>query len=74
MTEKHPATHRAYCAKRDGTMIRWLDVGVATPHRDGLGFDVVLDRLPVGGFNGHVLLRDNSVQPPEPEPPAPPSE
>jgi hypothetical protein len=67
-------THTAYCGKREGPVIRWLEVGVATKHQDGLGFDVVLDRLPVGAFSGRILVRDNGAPRPEPELPPPPSE
>jgi DNA-binding NtrC family response regulator len=27
---------------------RWLEIGKASPHRDGRGFDVVLEALPIG--------------------------
>jgi hypothetical protein len=68
------STHIAYCGKREGPVLRWLEVGVATTHRDGLGFDVVLDRLPVGGFSGRILVRDKNALPPDPELTTPPSE
>ena len=55
-------THRAYATKRDGENIRYLEIGVASVHSDGKGFDVYLDRLPVGGFNGHVLVRANDAR------------
>ena len=74
MTAKPTPTHIAYCAKREGPVLRWLEVGIASPHRDGMGYDVVLDRLPVGGFTGRILVRDNRASPPEPELPVPPSE
>lgn len=34
----------------------WLKVGSAWAHKDGKGFDVVLDAVPVGG---RVVLRVN---------------
>lgn len=34
----------------------WLKVGAAWAHKDGKGFDVVLDAVPVGG---RVVLRVN---------------
>lgn len=52
-------THTAY-AVRDFTNSTgepdssWMRIGVAFMHRDGYGFDVKLDALPV---NGRVVLR-----------------
>ena len=74
MTAKPTPTHIAYCGKREGPVLRWLEVGIASTHKDGLGFDVILDRLPVGGFSGRILVRDNGAPLPEPEVPAPLSE
>jgi hypothetical protein len=34
----------------------WLKVGVAFPHKDGNGFDIKLDAVPV---TGRVVLRAN---------------
>lgn len=65
MAEKNPSTHRAFASKRDGENVRYLEIGVAAVHPDGKGFDVYLDRLPVGGFNGHVLVRVNDAKPDE---------
>jgi hypothetical protein len=65
MAEVKVPTHRAYASKREGQKFRWLEIGVATMHNDGKGFDVCLDRLPVGGFNGHVLVRANDAKPDE---------
>jgi hypothetical protein len=39
----------------------WSRLGVAWVHRDGKGFDVVLDALPI---NGRVVLRLNKAKPP----------
>lgn len=66
-------THRAYALKRDGTNSRWLEIGVASAHDDGKGFDVCLDRLPIGGFNGYILVRKDSESPQVPEVPARPA-
>lgn len=65
MAENRTWTHRAYAAKREGHQARWLEIGTATVHADGKGFDVYLDRLPVGGFNGHVVVRANDANPQE---------
>jgi hypothetical protein len=63
MTEKKPPTHRAYASKREGRIFRWVEIGTASVHSDGKGYDVYLDRLPVGGFNGRVLVRVNDAKP-----------
>lgn len=34
----------------------WLNIGVAFPHDDGQGFNVILQALPLHG-NGKVVLR-----------------
>jgi hypothetical protein len=57
-------THRAYAARREGHKVRWLEIGVACLS-DGGGFDLFVDRLPVGGFNGHILVRPNGTTPEE---------
>ena len=72
MTEQAP-NYRVYCGKREGQVIRWLEVGIASAHKDGLGFDVKLDLLPVGGFNGRILVREIGAPVPEPESTPPPA-
>ena len=65
MAETKPHTHRAYATKREGQSVRWLEIGIATMRQDARGFDVYLDRLPVGGFNGHLVVLPNEVKPEE---------
>jgi hypothetical protein len=38
----------------------WTRIGVAWPHRDGEGFDVILEALPV---SGRVAIRKNKPKP-----------
>jgi hypothetical protein len=45
-------------AKRSGG---WRSA--SRPYNDGKGFDFSLDRLPVGGFKGRVLVRVNDATP-----------
>src|SRR3954467_6272533 len=52
MAERQPPapTHRVYTViKRDGQDDYWLNIGLAFPHRDGKGFNVVLQALPLDG-------------------------
>jgi len=67
---KPPATHTAYVLKRETrTVGRWLEIGTANIQRDGAGgHHVYLDRLPLGGFGGHILLQPVGVRPPDPLP------
>jgi hypothetical protein len=45
-------THRVYTViKRDGQDDYWLNIGLAFPHKDGKGFNVVLVRG--AGIVGH---------------------
>jgi hypothetical protein len=56
-TEKKLPTHRAYHVKGDGENAKWLELGAVWEHADGKGLDVVLEVVPVGGFNGRLTLR-----------------
>lgn len=59
-------THTAYSVrdftKKDTGEVdaEWLKIGAGWLHRDGKGFDVQLDALPV---SGRVVLRFNEPQP-----------
>ncbi len=56
-------THRAYFVRGEGEAARWLELGAVWSHKDGKGFDVVLDTLPVGGFTGRITIRANEAKP-----------
>jgi hypothetical protein len=73
MLEKKPPTHKAYALKREGrSVFRWLEIGDARIESGGPGtHHVYLDRLPVGGFGGHVILLPIGVAPPDPDPQRP---
>lgn len=48
----------------------WLNIGVAFPHEDGKGFNVMLQALPIHG-NGKIVLREHEAKAGEAdEPPA----
>ena len=43
-------THRAYSViRREGQDDYWLNIGLAFPHKDGHGFNIVLQALPLDG-------------------------
>jgi len=39
----------------------WLNIGVAFPHEDGKGFNVMLQALPLHG-NGKIVLREHEAR------------
>jgi hypothetical protein len=58
MAERQPAapTHRAYSViKREGQDDYWLNLGLAFPHKDGNGFNIVLQAYPL---DGKIVLRE----------------
>ncbi len=68
MTEKAP-THIAHALRKESRQrSRYIEIGHARIEKDGEIHHVFLDRLPVGGFTGHVFLSPVGVQLPEPEP------
>ena len=48
-------THRLYVVKGEGEQTRWTEVGAAWPNRDGHGFSIMLDAVPLGG---RLVLRE----------------
>jgi hypothetical protein len=61
MAEKdHPKqpTHRAYSViRREGQDDFWLNVGLAFPHKDGKGFNIMLQAFPL---DGKIVCREVS--------------
>lgn len=51
-----------YITHRVGKRFRWLEGGIAVERADGT-MDVFLDRMPVGGWNGHILVRRDNAKP-----------
>jgi hypothetical protein len=51
-----------YITHRVGKRFRWLEGGIAVERADGT-MDIWLDRMPVGGWNGHILVRSDSATP-----------
>jgi len=58
-------THRAYTViKREGEDDYWLPIGAAFAHRDGKGFNITLQALPI---DGKIVLRIPSDDAPKPK-------
>lgn len=73
-TNSRVPTHAAYAFKREGRKFgRWLEIGTARAEEGGL-IRVFLDRLPIGGFTGAVLLSPVGQVLPEPVPQRPGTE
>jgi hypothetical protein len=54
--ESRLPTHRAFSViRREGQDDFWLNVGLAFPHKDGKGFNIVLQALPL---DGKIVLRE----------------
>ena len=70
MAERDPPqrpTHRAYSViKREGQDDYWLNLGLAFPHKDGKGFNIMLQAFPL---DGKVVCREAVDEEPGPEPP-----
>ncbi|MBV8811927.1 MAG: hypothetical protein JO033_24930 [Acidobacteriaceae bacterium] len=69
MSDTH--THIAFVLKREGKRPgRWLEGGVARQDAGGI-VDLYLDRLPTGGWSGHVRMVPLGKAPPPVEPERP---
>ena len=67
MTEQAP-THIAYALRKENRQrSRYIEIGHARIEKDGGIHHVFLDRLPIGGFAGHVFLSPIGTMLPEPE-------
>ncbi len=55
--ESHQPTHKAFFViKREGQDDYWLNIGVAFPHKDGRGFNIMLQAFPL---DGKIVCREN---------------
>jgi hypothetical protein len=67
MPEKQP-THAAFALRRESrAQSRWIEIGHARIETNADLHQVFLDRLPIGGFTGHIYLSPIGVRPPEPD-------
>lgn len=71
MAEKDPTrqpSHRAYSViHREGQDDYWLNIGLVFPHKDGTGFNIMLQALPL---DGKIVCREVTAED-EAEEPAP---
>ena len=58
-------THRAYSViRREGQDDYWLNVGLAFPHKDGGGFNIILQAFPL---DGKIVCREITADEPDSE-------
>ncbi len=53
-TQMRQPTHRLYTVKGEGKDARWTEIGAAWANRDGGGFSLKLEAVPL---DGRVLMR-----------------
>lgn len=71
MVEKNETkqpTHRAYSViRREGQDDFWLNLGLVFPHKDGSGFNIMLQALPLDGkIVCRVIAEDDNTTAQEP--------
>ncbi len=53
-------SHRAYSViRREGQDDYWLNIGLVFPHKDGTGFNIMLQALPL---DGKIVCREVSTE------------
>jgi hypothetical protein len=63
-------THTAYVLQRETrARSRWLEIGDAFIESDGPNgtHHIHLNRIPIGGFSGNVVLHPKGESPPDPQ-------
>ena len=71
MAERQPntPTHRAYSViKREGQDDYWLNIGLAFQHKDGKGFNLILQAFPLDGKIVCREVAENDAAEPTPQP------
>jgi hypothetical protein len=53
LTTRKP-THRLYRVIGEGASANWTEIGAAWPNKDGLGFNIACDAVPL---QGRIVLR-----------------
>ena len=69
MADKEPRqpTHRAYSViQREGQDDFWLNIGLVFPHKDGGGFNIMLQAFPL---DGKIVCREITAEDQPQDPP-----
>jgi len=57
VTQSKKPTHRIYAVRKsDATNSRWFEIGAAWPNKDGKGFSLKLNLMPVG--EADIVIRE----------------
>lgn len=59
-SESKKPSHKAFVVREGEDKGYWMEIGAAWAHKDGKGFDLQLDALPV---SGRIALRVNEPKP-----------
>jgi hypothetical protein len=54
-TEARKPTHRIYAVTGDGEKSTWTPIGACWPHKDGKGFSISCDAIPL---QGRIVIRE----------------
>lgn len=68
MAERQPntPTHRAYSViQREGQDDYWLNLGLVFPHKDGSGFNIILQAFPLDGKIVCREITEEDAEPPQ---------
>lgn len=70
MSDRLPPTHCAYALRKESRhRSRYIEIGQARIESAPTGVHhIFLDRLPIGGFTGHITIAPIGVTLPDPEP------
>ena len=55
-TRPNKPTHRAYAVKGSGNKSHWKEIGALWAHKDGKGFNLKLNFLPIDGSDIAIRL------------------
>lgn len=53
-------THRIYRVSGEGNSANWKEIGAAWPNKDGLGFSITCDAMPL---SGRIVMRPIADKP-----------
>ncbi|MFZ2067090.1 MAG: hypothetical protein WAV27_14000 [Xanthobacteraceae bacterium] len=57
VTQSKKPTHRIYAVRKtDAENLRWFEIGAAWPNKDGKGYSVKLNLMPVG--EADIVIRE----------------
>lgn len=60
VTQNKKPTHRIYAVRKTGAeSSRWYEIGAAWPNKDGKGFSLKLNLMPVG--EADIVLREIDI-------------